>query len=100
MVILPLNNLRTVARVIRRFNLSPDDNITITGTNKTFLNPDMPITIFNLLMTSVELSTPASQKQIQMLAESTPENDRSKLLDLTKDDTYKTEVLPKRFSIL
>jgi cytochrome P450/NADPH-cytochrome P450 reductase len=92
--------MKTVQRVLKRFDLSPDDNISVTGTSKVFLATDSPISIFDLLMSRVELSTPASQKQINILAEATPQSSRAQLLDLAKDDVYQTEVLPKRYSTL
>lgn len=100
MVILPMNSICNVRRVMKRFDLSPDDNVAITGTSKTFIATEAPTSIFDLLMTRVELSTPISQKQLQNLAEATPENKRAKLLDLASDETYKNEVIPKRYSIL
>ena len=100
MAILPLNNVATVKRVLKRFDIAPDDTITVTGTNKAFLSPDTPLSIFDLLISRVELGTPTSQKQIQALADATPENKRSKLLDLIKDDMYKKDVLPKRYTVL
>jgi cytochrome P450/NADPH-cytochrome P450 reductase len=65
-----------------------------------FLSPSTPISVFDLLMSRVELGTPVSQKQLQVLAETTPENNRSKLLELLKEDVYKNEVLPKRYTLL
>jgi cytochrome P450/NADPH-cytochrome P450 reductase len=100
MVILPLNSISNVRRVMKRFDLSPDDNIAITGTSKTFIATEAPTSIFDLLMTRVELGTPISQKQLQTLADATPENKRAKLLELASDETYKKEVIPKRYSIL
>ncbi|KAF2470639.1 bifunctional P-450/NADPH-P450 reductase [Lindgomyces ingoldianus] len=100
LVVLPLNPLNTTKRVLRRFDISPDDSITVTGTNKAFLSPDEPISVFDLISTRVELGTPASQKQIQVLAEATPEEKRAKLLELVKDEIYKKDVLSKRFSVL
>ena len=99
-VILPMNSICNVRRVMKRFDLSPDDNIAITGTSKTFIATEAPTSIFDLLMTRVELSTPISQKQLQTLAEATPENKRAKLFGLANDETYKNEVIPKRYSIL
>ncbi|KAF2005186.1 ferredoxin reductase-like protein [Amniculicola lignicola CBS 123094] len=79
---------------------SPDDNITITRTNKRFISPDIPTSIFDLLMSQDELGTPASQKQVQALAEITPEPDGARLLDLAADDTFGSTVLPKLFPFL
>lgn len=46
------------------------------------------------------MGTPASHKQIQTLIEATPEEDRSKLTSFLSEETYKSEVLAKRYSIL
>ncbi|KAF1936809.1 bifunctional P-450/NADPH-P450 reductase [Clathrospora elynae] len=100
MVILPLNSISTVKRVLHRFELAPDDNIAITGTNKAFIATDVPTSIFDLLMTRVELGTPISQKQLQILAEATPEDKCAKLHELATDDVYKRDVIPKRYNLL
>ncbi|EFQ89396.1 hypothetical protein PTT_14357 [Pyrenophora teres f. teres 0-1] len=100
MVILPLNSITNVRRIMKRFDLAPDDNIVVTGTNKSFIATDSPISIFDLLMTRVELSTPISQKQLQTLAEATPESKRNKLLELATDEVYKRDIISKRYSIL
>jgi cytochrome P450/NADPH-cytochrome P450 reductase len=100
MVILPLNNPTNVKRVIKRFGLHPDDNIAISGTNKTFIWSDGPLSVFDLLDTRVELGTPISQKQINALAAAMPEGKRQKLTALAEDETYKREVISKRFSVL
>ncbi|KAH7117051.1 cytochrome P450 [Dendryphion nanum] len=98
--ILPLNDPEIVKRIVRRFNISPDDDITISGTQKAFLLPESPLSVFDLLMSRTELGTPASQKQIQALCNATPEKSRAKLENLAKDDVYKNEVLPKRFTVI
>ncbi|KNG48945.1 cytochrome p450 [Stemphylium lycopersici] len=100
MVILPLNSISTVRRVMKRFDLAPDDNIAVKGTSKTFLATEAPVSIFDLLMTRVELSTPISQKQLQVLADATPKNKRAPLMELASDEVYKTNVIAKRYSIL
>ena len=51
-------------------------------------------------MTRVELSTPISQKQLKIIAEYVPEQKRSKILELARDDAYNDAILKKRFSIL
>jgi sulfite reductase alpha subunit-like flavoprotein len=37
LVVLPTNPAQVIKRVIAKFGLNPDDIITITGTNKSFL---------------------------------------------------------------
>ncbi len=100
MVILPLNNWETVKRIVKRFGLNPDDNVSISGTSKEYIITEAPTSIFDLLMSRVELNTPISQKQLQALAESTPENKRDKLAELAGDEVYKKEVIAKRYSLI
>lgn len=100
MVVLPLNNAAVVKRVLKRFNLSPDDNISIAGTSKGFLSTDAPISVYDVLSTRVELATPISQKQIQALVLALPAEKGAKLAELGADDTYTKEVIRKRLSIL
>ncbi|KAF2263176.1 cytochrome P450 [Lojkania enalia] len=100
LVVLPMNSIAHVKRIWKRFNISPDDSITVTGTNKAILSPGTPLSVFDLMMTRVELATPASQKRIQALAETSPEKTRDELLQLTKDDVYRKQVLERRCSVL
>jgi cytochrome P450/NADPH-cytochrome P450 reductase len=99
-VVLPTNNIHLVRRILKRFKVSPDDSITITGTQKVFLSPDTPISVFDLLMTRVELGTPATQRQIQTMIEATPEHQRASLSRFLDDNTHKEEILGKRFTVL
>jgi cytochrome P450 / NADPH-cytochrome P450 reductase len=50
LVVLPTNSIDTVRRLLKRFDVSPDDSILVTGTNKAFLSPDTAISVFDLLM--------------------------------------------------
>lgn len=100
MAVLPMNSIFNVRRILKHFNISPDDEVTVTGTNKTFLSPDSPLSVFDLLMTRTELGLPASQKQIQALANATPESSRPAIEKLIKDDVYKNEVVAKRFTVM
>lgn len=99
-MVLPLNSIVVVRRIIRRFGLSPDDSITVTGTHKTFLSTNVPISVFDLLMTRVELGTPASQKQIETIAEHSPEDTSASLHALAQNDRFQREVTDKRMTIL
>jgi cytochrome P450/NADPH-cytochrome P450 reductase len=100
MVVLPLNNITMVKRVMKRFELSPNDNIAVTGTNKAFISTDTPISIFDLLMSRVELGTPISQKQIRTLAEFMPEDKCANLLEVATDPLYTSNTVAKRFNII
>ena len=118
LVVLPFNMAPIINRVQTRFGLHSDDRVSIEGTSKAFLvcnkavfcqvpyltllqKSTAPISIFELLATRVELSTPASQRQIKTLIEATPDaSQAAKLEHLASEAAYKTETLTKRYSIL
>jgi len=117
LVVLPSNSAETIKRVAKRFNISADDVIKISGTNKAFLvslyariiigsllitfqSPGSSMSVFDLLATRVELATPASQRQIEALAKATPEDRRTELSRIASEGVYQSEILPKRYSIL
>jgi cytochrome P450/NADPH-cytochrome P450 reductase len=100
MVVLALNNIATVKRVIKRFDLSPDDSIEITDTSKAFLVSDGPLSVFDLRMTRVGLETPISQKQIQALADTLPRSERDALIGLADNGIYHSSVLSTCYSNL
>lgn len=110
--VIPRNHLPLVERVLTRFGLDKDVVIQLrkTGSGKTALPLDQPITVSELLSTYVELQEVTTQQQIETLAKYTecpPE--KMKLLALagegeTDDDAarafYRAEVLTKRKSLL
>ncbi|OCL14690.1 bifunctional P-450/NADPH-P450 reductase [Glonium stellatum] len=100
LVVLPSNNAETIKRVVKRFGITPNDVIKISGTNKTFLSPGSSMSVFDLLATRVELGTPASQRQIEALVKATPDDQRSELSRIASEAVYQSEILPKRYSIL
>ncbi|KAL5412471.1 hypothetical protein PMIN06_008411 [Paraphaeosphaeria minitans] len=100
LVVLPINNIHLVRRTLKRFEISPDDSITVTGTHKAFLSPNAPISVFDLLMTRVELGTPATQRQIQGMIDTTPENKRASLTRFLEDEIHREEILGKRYTVL
>ena len=59
-----------------------------------------PISVFDLLASRVELSTPASQRQIEVLAKATPESSREDVRQLASDSVYESVTLARRSSLL
>jgi cytochrome P450 / NADPH-cytochrome P450 reductase len=126
LVVVPYNPRESVRRVLNRFELHPDDQIQISGTNKEFLTVcfvlilvsnnskfilltvandiqsghNGPITVYELIGTRVELATPASQRQVAFLASLATGGDAEKLKALAGDDQYKKEILGGRFSVI
>lgn len=100
LVVLPLNGPSNVKRVLKRFDLSPDDNVSVSGTSKAYMLNDAPLSVSDLVSTRVELGTPISQRQLKALVDATPESNRSELARLATDEVYKKDILLKRRSVL
>jgi cytochrome P450/NADPH-cytochrome P450 reductase len=103
LAVLPENEADLVRRAAVRFQLSPDDTIVVHRTRETssVLPVDRPITVGQLLARFVELKAPATRSDLRTLAANTPcPPEAARLLALTADAAYETEVLAKRVSIL
>ncbi|KAI1845852.1 hypothetical protein JX266_007939 [Neoarthrinium moseri] len=100
-VVLPTNPPNTVKRAVRRFNLNLDDVITVSGTSKEFLTGSGPATVLDILASRVELGTPASKRQTQMIAQSASDGDKDRLMAFASSDSnFNAEVISKRKSVL
>lgn len=100
LVILPRNPPEMVTRVLQRFQLSEDNIISIKNSNKKYLPID-PVPAFEFFSGSVELGTPVTRRQLQLLADHA-DNEKTKfeLEQLAqKGDAYE-KLLRKRYSIL
>ncbi|MGX9688610.1 bifunctional cytochrome P450/NADPH--P450 reductase [Deinococcus wulumuqiensis] len=100
LAVLPTNPESQVGRVLKRFNLAGDDQITIQTTQAlTTLPTHQPLSVGDLLGQYVELGQPATRKQVEQLVEATrcpPEKvTLQRLLS-----NYDSEVLAKRVSVL
>jgi len=104
LAVLPLNPSTIVDRALTRFDLAYDAQtmIRISGDGQTFLPTDTPVTAGELLASYVELSQPATRKQIDQLADATVcPPDRDALRTLAADPTtYSAEVLERRVTVL
>ncbi|KAJ5572635.1 hypothetical protein N7450_009619 [Penicillium hetheringtonii] len=74
LAVLPVNPTPVVRRAIRRFDLPWDAVLRIQKPSKSSASPpsiplDMPISAFELLSTYVELSQPASKRDLNVLAD-------------------------------
>ena len=108
LALLPENPPELVERAARRFGLKPDDALVLRQMRQedSLLPVDRPVTVRQLLTRFVELTQPATRRDVQLLARYTecpPE--KRKLLALageagTDTGAYKTEVLDKRVSML
>ena len=99
LAVLPTNPPQNVERALRRFTFAVDDRMVIRSSGLTSLPTGYPVSVGDLLANYVELAQPATQKQVEALADATrcpPE--KHELEALAKD--YDAEVLAKRVSVL
>ncbi|KIW76336.1 hypothetical protein Z517_11082 [Fonsecaea pedrosoi CBS 271.37] len=81
LALLPVNNMKTISRVLRRFGLPWDAIMTLAKGAHTTIPTATPIAITGVLAAYVELSNPASRKHIATLGK------------YTKDESVRKEVL-------
>lgn len=103
LAVLPLNPASVVDRALARFDLAYDAQAVLSmgSGGQTFLPTDQPVTVGELLASYVELSQPASRRQIEQLAGAAASADKAALQGLIADDAaYQAEILGKRISVL
>ncbi|KAI0356058.1 fatty acid hydroxylase [Trametes cingulata] len=99
LAILPHNPSRDVHRVISRFALSPEQQIVLSSDGPTSLPVDKPISVFSLLSGYVEISQPATTRDLRALL-SVQSSDASKAALEDLSASYADKVMAKRLSIL
>lgn len=100
LAILPTNPDQTIHRALTRFNLHPDDVLTIQGRSLN-LPLDTPISAYELLSGFVELGQPATRRQTENLLQAMAESEtKESLARKTHRDVYDKELAAKRFSLL
>jgi cytochrome P450/NADPH-cytochrome P450 reductase len=101
LVVLPMNPRETVGRVFRRFKLSWDAMLTITGDNTTLLPKGLLMSAFDILSSYVELSLPATRRNLLVLAAyATYGEVRSKLESIAVGLRFEAEITNERLSVL
>ncbi|KAJ5623213.1 Oxidoreductase FAD/NAD(P)-binding [Penicillium lividum] len=107
LAILPVNPTQVVRRAIRRFDLPWDAMLRIQKPSKSTAPPsiplDTPISAFDLLSTYVELSQPASKRDLNLLADAAVEcaETQAELHYIASSPSHFTsEIVKKRVSPL
>jgi cytochrome P450/NADPH-cytochrome P450 reductase len=103
LAVLAANHPTQVQRALRRFGLAIDTHIVIRKQEgqSSSLPTDYPVNAYEILSNYVELAQPATKVQVHQLVEWTPcPPERKELERLAGDETYATEVLGKRVSVL
>lgn len=99
LALLPLNPEELVQRAMKRFGLSWDAMLTINVRGSTMLPTGQPISAHDLLSAYVELSQPATRRDLSTLLEAT--NDDGTKVTLQKlVDAFDVEITKKRVSLL
>ncbi|KAK7217027.1 hypothetical protein V2G26_005030 [Clonostachys chloroleuca] len=101
LTVLPLNPDVTIKRVMRRFNLPADGVVKITKQGSTMLPTDQPISISDLLAGYVELSQPATKRDLELLVDTVPEGDeKSNVISLAEEPNFTFYIKKQRISLL
>ncbi|WNG26573.1 cytochrome P450 [Cystobacter fuscus] len=105
LAVLPENPPELVERAARRFGVSPEATVILSSTRGdqgSSLPTGRPVLVRELLGRHVELSSPATRKDLERLAEKNPCPPHAMhLVALARDaERYKKEILDKRVSVL
>lgn len=101
--VLPRNPAALIQRVVDRFRLNTDDHLLLEGGGRSIAHLPLgrPISLLDLLGYSVELQEAASRSQLrEIIAYTTCPPHKKELEALLEEETYKSEVLHKRVSML
>ncbi|KAM0554404.1 hypothetical protein ACHAO7_003542 [Fusarium culmorum] len=100
LAILPLNPRKTVSRVFRRFSLAWDSFLKIQSDGPTTLPTNIAISAFDVFSAYVELSQPATKRNILALSEATEDKTTIQELEKLAGDAYQEDVSAKKVSVL
>ncbi|KAH0600561.1 hypothetical protein MHUMG1_01559 [Metarhizium humberi] len=100
LAVLPFNPKSTVSRVFKRFQLSWDAMLKIHSERPTSLPTEATVSASDVLGAYVELSQPATKRNLQSLIEATQDKDTVEQLKKLAGDDYQDKISSKRVSIL
>ncbi|KAK5998222.1 Fatty acid omega-hydroxylase [Cladobotryum mycophilum] len=100
LAVLPINPKQTITRVFRRFHLSWDAFLKIESDRPTTLPTGSALSAADVLGAYVELSQPATKRNILTLAEATEDAEAKKELESLAGDNYQQDISAKHVSII
>jgi cytochrome P450 / NADPH-cytochrome P450 reductase len=100
LAVLPFNPIRNVRRCMARFGLPWDAMITINAETHTTRPSGRPLSLFEVLTALVELSQPATSKQLKQVAVTIADPAAKESLKKLATDDFKEEILDKNKSLL
>lgn len=101
LAVLPLNSEKKVRRIMNHFGLPWDSVVTIKSDLPSVIPTNVPLAVFDVLRSYVELSEPATKKNIKLLSlHSEDSNDEKYLQELiASNNRYDQEITGKRTSL-
>jgi cytochrome P450/NADPH-cytochrome P450 reductase len=100
LVVLPINPRETVARVMRLFRIPWDAHIKITAGQRTSFPSGDSVALTDVLEAYVELTQPASKKNILALVEATEDQKLKEELRKLSSDLYVSEIVTKHMAVI
>jgi cytochrome P450/NADPH-cytochrome P450 reductase len=101
LAILPLNPAETVHRVATRFGLPWDSMLTISSKTGTALPTNTPISAHSIFSAYLELSQPATKRNLAMLISvANDKESKASLESLASEENFANEITAKRVSLL
>ncbi|GJC94608.1 cytochrome P450 [Colletotrichum higginsianum] len=100
LAVLPINPKESVYRAMRRFHLARDAHLSIKTDGPTSLPVDSSVPAHDLLSSYIELSQPATRRNLLALAEYAESEDVKAELSRLATDAYGDEISGKRVSVL
>ncbi|KAF6828429.1 bifunctional p-450-like protein [Colletotrichum plurivorum] len=100
LAVLPINPKESVHRAMRRFRLARDAHLSIKTDGPTSLPVDTSVPANDLLSSYVELSQPATKRNILAVAEYAKDEETKSTLNRLAGDDYADEITAKRVSVL
>lgn len=98
--VLPINPSETVRRAMRQFKLPWDAHLTITADALTSLPTEASMPAYEVLSSYVELSQPATKRNLLTMAEVTEDEKIAAELTRLANEVYAEEISSRRVSVL
>ncbi|KAI8722871.1 Bifunctional cytochrome P450/NADPH--P450 reductase [Fusarium sp. LHS14.1] len=100
LAVLPINPQEVVRRALRRFKLPMDAHLEISSSTPTVLPTDTSVSALDVLSSYVELSQPATKRNLLAIAEAASDEETKTALTSLSEERYVKEVSNKRVSVL
>ncbi|KAF4472142.1 hypothetical protein FALBO_950 [Fusarium albosuccineum] len=100
LAVLPVNSQEVVRRALRRFKLPLDAHLEISSSTPTVLPTNTSVSALDVLSSYVELSQPATKRNLLTIAEAASDAETKAVLTSLSEETYIEEISSKRVSVL